>query len=194
LEKIAILDFVGQMKTKDHVILFYSDPEGKHQILFTHLKAGLENGEATAYVAGDETPNEIRKTMKRFGINVDRLEQEGALRIIDYNEWFIIGGKFDLVRTMSLLMELHEEVRAKGFRGLRFTGEMACFFKHGLVKDLVEYEESLHRVLEIPIAVICAYNYGMVVKYGNGELYLDLIKAHGTVIFADSKGGVIKSY
>lgn len=194
MEKSEALGFVRQMKPKDHVVLFYSDPKDKHQVLFAYLKVGLENGEAGAYVAGDETSNEIRKSMKQFGIEVDRHEREGALRIIDYEDWFIIGGKFDLVRTMSLLMELYEEVKTKGFRGLRFTGEMACFFKHELVKELVDYEESLHRVLEVPITVICAYNSDMATKYGNGELYFDLIKAHGAVIFTGSKGGVIKSY
>lgn len=174
--------------------MFYSDPEDKHQVLFTYLKAGLENGETAAYVAGDETPNEIRKAMKQLGTNVEKYEREAALRIIDYREWFIIDGKFDLVRTMSLLMEMHKEVKARGFKGLRFTGEMACFFKYDLVKELVEYEESLHRVLEVPITVICAYKSDMVTKYGNGEVYLDLIKAHGAVIFTGSKGGVIKSY
>lgn len=190
-----MLDFVRQMKPKDHVVMFYSNPEDKHQVLFTYLKAGLENGEAAAYVAGDETPDEIREAMKQFGIKVDRHEREGVLRIIDYKDWFIIGGKFDLVGTMSLLIKLREEAMAKGFRGLRFTGEMTCFFKHGLVKELVEYEESLHRVLEVPIAVICAYNSDVVAKYESGEFYLYLIKAHGAVIFTGSKlSGVIKSY
>jgi len=182
------------MKSKDHVVMFYSNPENKHQVLFTYLKAGLENGEAAAYVAGDETPNEIREAMKQFGINVDRHEREGPLRVIDYKDWFIIGGKFDLVRTMSLLIKLDEEAKAKGFKGLRFTGEMVCFFKHGLVKELVEYEESLHRVLEVPIMVICAYDSDIVAKYESGELYMDLIKAHSAVIFTGSKGDVIKSY
>lgn len=194
MEKTEILDFVRHMKPKDHVVMFYSDPEDKHQVLFTYLKAGLENGETAVYVAGEETPNEIREAMKQLGTNVERYEREGALRIIDYREWFIVDGKFDLVRTMSLLMEMHKEVKARGFKGLRFTGEMACFFKHGLVKELVEYQESLHRVLEVPITVICAYNSDMVAKYRNGELYLELIKAHGAVIFTGSKGGVIKSY
>jgi hypothetical protein len=174
--------------------MFYSRPEDKHQILFTYLRAGLENGQAAVYVVSDETPNEIREAMKQFGVNVDRLECEGLLRIIDYKEWFITNGKFDVTETMSLFVELLDEVKDKGFKGLRFTGEMTCFFKHGLVKELVKYEESLHRVLEFPVSLICSYNSDIVTKEKNGELYLDLIKAHGTVIFTGSKlSGVIES-
>jgi len=45
MEKSEILEFVNQMEAKDHVIMFYSKPEDKHQVLFTYLKAGLEQGE-----------------------------------------------------------------------------------------------------------------------------------------------------
>lgn len=40
MEKSRILDFVRKMKATDHVILFYTELEDKHLILFTHLKAG----------------------------------------------------------------------------------------------------------------------------------------------------------
>jgi hypothetical protein len=35
---------------------------------------------------------------------------------------------------------------------------MACFFENQMVKELVEYEQSLDRVLELPMAAICAYD------------------------------------
>jgi hypothetical protein len=46
-----IVDFVREMKPTDHVIMFYSKPEDKREVLFTYLKAGLDQGEAAAYVA-----------------------------------------------------------------------------------------------------------------------------------------------
>lgn len=57
MEKRGILDFVKQMKAKDHVIMFYSKPEDKHQVLFAYLKAGLDQGEAAAYIASEESPS-----------------------------------------------------------------------------------------------------------------------------------------
>jgi len=35
LEKSEILEFVKRMKAKEHVIMFYSKPKDKHQVLFT---------------------------------------------------------------------------------------------------------------------------------------------------------------
>jgi hypothetical protein len=193
LEKNEILGFVRGMRSKDHVILFYSSPEDKRQVLFTYLKAGLDDGEAAAYVAGGESVEEVREAMKTFGLKVEKLEESKALRIIDYREWYIIDGRFEASKTLELWKNLYEEALANGFKGLRVTGEMACFFRHGMVEELVEYEKALHRVLELPIAAICAYNSDVVAKEKRGELFLDLIKAHSTVIILGPEAGVIKS-
>jgi len=97
-------------------------------------------------------------------------------------------------KTIELCRKLYEESVAKGFKGLRVTGETECFFKNRMVTELVEYEKALHRVLDIPMAAICAYNTDTVTNEGKGELYLDLIKAHSTVIFAGPEAGAVKNY
>ena len=74
MEKNELFDYVKQMKPTDHVIFFYDDPKDKREVLFTYLKAGLDQGEAVAYVATQETPSQIKNVMKNFGINVDGLE------------------------------------------------------------------------------------------------------------------------
>ncbi len=193
LEKNEVLDFVEQMKTSDHVILFYSNPEDKHQVLFTFLKAGLDKGEAAAYVASQETPDKIREGMRSFGINVNELEKSGALRVMHYEDWYFKDGAFDVLKVMELWKNLHDEVMAKGFRGLRVTGEMACFFEKKMVKELVEYERSLHRTVELPMSVICAYDKQVVAKENSGELYMDLIKAHSTTLFSGPEAGIVKT-
>lgn len=156
MDKGKILEFVEQMKPKDHVILFYSKPDDKHRVLFTYLRAGLDSGGAGAYVAGQESPDEIRHAMRSFGIDVDAFERAGALHVIHYKDWYIIDGKFSISKTMDLWKRLYDESTAKGFKGFRVTGEMACFFENRMVKELVEYERSLHRVLELPMTAICA--------------------------------------
>ena len=186
-----ILDFVGQMKQKDHVILFYSDPEDKHQILFTYLKAGLDAGDAAAYVAGDEPPSKIREAMKEFGLDVEHYEKNGALRIIDYRTWYMIKGEFNADKMISVWKKLLGKVKAKGFKGLRVTGEVDCFVKHGMVKRLLEYEKSVHKMLAIPTMAISACNFNMIPIEARGELYSSLVNAHRTIIFLGPDGGII---
>lgn len=61
-----IVDFVKELKATDHVIMFYSKPEDKREVLFTYLKAGLDQGEAAAYVATQESPDEIIDSSARL--------------------------------------------------------------------------------------------------------------------------------
>jgi len=180
-----VTHFVEELKPRDHVIFVYQSQEAKHSVLFHYLKAGLKNGEAAAYVASEETPDQIREAMKRFGINVEKHERAGTLNIIEYTDIYIINGRFDIKTTMSKWNKLHDEAVSKGLKGLRVTGEMSCFFEHNLVEQLVEYERSLHRVLELPMTAICAYQGQMLAKAKNPiNLYTELVRAHGAVLFA----------
>lgn len=185
------------MKAKDHVILFYTNPSDKYLVLFTYLKAGLNRDEAAIYVAGDESPNQIREAMKKFGLNVGHYEKKGALKVVDYRDWYIIGGEFNISKTISLWRRSLNESVARGFRGIRVVGEMGCFFRHRMINELVLYERALHRELEIPMAAICAYDDTLLVKGAQEEhylrIYLDLVTAHSTILFiGPEEAGVLR--
>jgi len=66
---------VEQLKPTNHVILFYDSAEAKRNVLFNYLKIELENGEAGVFVAGDESPEEIRRAIKKFGIKLKEYEK-----------------------------------------------------------------------------------------------------------------------
>jgi len=96
----------------------------------------------------------------------------------------MINGKFSTKNTLGLWNKFYNEASAKGFKGLRVTGETACFFKHKKVRDLVEYEKELHRVLEIPMVAICSYHADGLKSCDDPlNLYNELARAHGTVLF-----------
>jgi hypothetical protein len=184
--KSEILEFVKNMRAKDHAILFYADQQYKCDVLFTYVKAGLDLGEAAVYIASDESVQEIERSMESFGLNVDELRKRHALRVVDYREWYIINGEFNVSKILSRWEGALQESRARGFTGLRVTGEMSCFFKHRMLNELVIYERALHRELEFPMEAICAYDDSVVLKGAEEsrylKLYLDLISAHGTIL------------
>ncbi len=192
-EKVVRL--VSGLRSTSHAIFLYERPEAKYEVLFNYIKVGLENGEAAVYIASEESPSEIRDAMKRFGIDVEKNEKTGALRIIGYDDHYIIEGKCNVQTTMGLNDKMYNEALAKGFKGCRFAGEMACFFEHNLIQELVELERAGHRVLDLPVIGVCAYNANMVMKASNPmDLYNELLKAHGTVLFTgiDNKLGKIE--
>jgi len=193
MEKDQVLDFVRKMKPTDHVIMFYELREDKHRVLSTYLKAGLDHQEAAAYVTGiNETRNQITGIMKKHGIDVEELERRGMLRIISYKDWYITDGKFSIDRTVTFWKSLLNDALARGFRGLRVVGEVDCFFECDMVKELVEYENSLHRVLDFPLTAMCAYSLPVMMRKNQVELVGDLIKTHGSVIILGPQAGLVK--
>jgi hypothetical protein len=195
-ERDRIISFVIDMKPNDHLIFLYSNPEDKHFVLFTYLKAGLERGEAAAYVASQETTQQIRKAMVEYGIDVKGYESRRALRIIDYKDWYIIGGGFDPSRTLDYWKKLIDETKKNGLKGLRITGEVSCFFDNEIVEDLMEYENSLHRKLDIPMMAICAYDKALFRRQAAGydptQVIIGLLAAHSTAIIMTPEEGVVR--
>ena len=53
---------------------------------------GLMRGEPCIYVATDESPDEIKKSMKHFGLDIEYNNEKSKLRIIDCYSWKL-GGK-----------------------------------------------------------------------------------------------------
>jgi hypothetical protein len=134
--------------------------------------------------------------MRDFGIDVEKYEQKGALKVMDYRDWYIIDGKFDPSKTMQLWENLFAESRKNGFKGLRVTGEMACFFENKMTKELLEYEKALHRTLRLPMTAICAYDQQTVAETGSTEalkVMFDVLRAHSTALVMGPTTVMIKT-
>ncbi len=181
-----VLNFVRELEPHGHVILFYGEAREKRDILYTYLVSGIERGYAGAYVAGEDTPSQVRESMVEYGIDVEKYEREGALMIINYDGWYIRDGKVDPQYTINLWINLLEKVRERGFRSLRACGEMTVFFRYNLVEDLLRYEETLDRRLELAMMGLCAYNIGDFVG-GREMVMLRLIRSHEYVIITGPK-------
>jgi hypothetical protein len=187
-----VIRFMEQLQPTNHLIFVYDSPEAKYNVLFNYLKVGLDNGEVAVYVVSDEKPSQIRAAMQQFGIPVDENEKTGALHILRHEDIYIVDGRFSMTATIDLWKKLYNEALKRGFKGLRVTGEVACFFKHNLTRELIEYEKTLHRVLDIPMVAICAYNASHINKSKDpANLYSEIARAHSTVLFTglDNKLG-----
>lgn len=179
-----LINIINTLQPSEHIILVFRSMEAKHDVLCNYLKIGLENGEAVVYITSDNNHNPIKDVLKRFGIDVEKNQKTGALVILGYDEFYIFDGKFDISTTKRLLRQIYDDVMEKGFKGCRVFGEMSCFFNYGLDHKLIEYERSLHRIFDIPIIGLCAYNADDFDKPDSSlELYNNLLNAHSTVLF-----------
>lgn len=180
--------FIENLRATDHVILFYDNLEDKNNVLFKFFSDGLAHGKGIVYVYSEETLENIRNRMISFDINLLEAEKQQKLVIRRFDEWYIVNGQVEVLRILSLWKDAFEEFRKRGF-GLRIAGDMACFFKHKKVRELLRYEYSFtKKVIEIPVEAICAYNVNTIVETGYSETIMPLIRAHGWAIFTGPRG------
>jgi sugar-specific transcriptional regulator TrmB len=180
-----LISFVKKMKPSQHVILLYETVDAKFKALLTYLKFGLQNGEAAVYVCSESSVEEVTAAMTQIGIDVAKHQKSGALKVLDYTQHYIVDGQFEITTTEKLWRKYYDEAVSKGFRGLRVAGETACFFKHNIVKELVEYEQHLHKNPSVPMIAICAFRAEQLMNPENPvNVYSELVKAHGKVLFS----------
>ncbi|NWF95049.1 MAG: MEDS domain-containing protein [Candidatus Thorarchaeota archaeon] len=177
--------FLREIRPHDHAILVYDSIQAKQKVLFTYLQHGLASGEAAKYVCSEETSEDIRKAMNRFGMMVDEKEQSGALDVLDYTDLYIKDGVFRIEDVMQAWDRYYRTAIAQGFKGMRVTGEMSCFIQHDMLRELIDYERALHSVLELPMSAICAYRADLLKGVEDPPgIYAELVNAHGRVLFA----------
>ena len=194
MEKEVVFDLVRGLKPRDHAVLFYEYVEDKYRVVFDFLKAGLDVHEATAYVAGaDETPSQVRSLLEKRRIDVDACEKEGMLQIMSYKDSHLIDGEFNAKRTIALWAKLLSDALAEGFKGLRVAGDATWFLKSDMKTEFLDYEKSLHRVLDVPFIAMCAYSLPVLMELNQVQFVVDLIKAHSNVIFLGSHAGLVKA-
>lgn len=177
--------FTSQLKAPQHNILMYESIEAKFAVLIDYVKIGLESNEAVVYVCSESSVEEVTAAFKQSGLDPARYQRSGALMIIDYTQYYLIDGCFDAGVTAKLCRAYYDKVRSKGFLGLRIVAELACFFKHNLVAELVDYEHSLHKGELEPIVALYAYRASQLMSANKPiNVYSELVKNHGTVMFS----------
>lgn len=137
------------------------------------------------YVSGVDTPDQVRERMKSFSIDVETYERGGSLEISSYDPWYMRKGVPNPTHeVLENLMKALERATASGKRGMRAASDASFqFIRRGKTKELLEYEASLDKELEGPVAAICAYDSKQVTKVWKGKFLFELIRTHGHAVF-----------
>jgi DcmR-like sensory protein len=170
-----------------HAVLVYDSPENKRDVLFSHLKLGLQSS-GLVYACSDEDPAAIRGELRKSGVDVQGLEQRGILKVKNYDTVYITDGEVDTPKIISGFSSLADDFRSRGLDGIRAAGEMSCFFRARKVEELLEYERALHREFSFPARGICGYNLMEMVNSGGLELIWPILRAHKLVIMTGPNG------
>src|SRR5712691_4628442 len=169
------LDLVGDMPWGTHFCLFYDTKEDLLDMLISYCKAGLENDEFCLWVVAEPlTIEEAIDALKDAVPDIDRYLTDSSIEIVSARDWYLQGGTFDLKRVTGGWHEKLARASARGYAGVRVTGDTAWLEKKDW-KDFCEYEEGLNEsIANQRLAVLCTYPLA---ACGAAEI-LDVARTH----------------
>jgi C4-dicarboxylate-specific signal transduction histidine kinase len=169
------IDIVGYMPWGTHICLFYETKQDLLDTLVAYCIAGLKNEERCLWVVAEPvTINEATDALIDAAPDLDRYMADGSLEVLSSKDWYLQGGTFDLKRVTAGWHERLAGALARGYAGVRVTGDTAWLQKKDW-KHFCEYEESLNEaVANQRLAVLCTYPLA-----GCGALeILDVVRTH----------------
>jgi PAS domain S-box-containing protein len=169
------VDVVGHLAWGTHFCLFYETTEDLLETLVPYCKAGLENHEFCLWVVAEPLREEdARQALKQAVPDIDRYLSDQSIEIVTAREWYLHGGAFDLNRVIRGWNEKLARASARGYAGVRVTGDTAWLEKKDW-KDFCEYEDSLNlAVANQRLTILCTYP---LVACGAAEI-LDVVRTH----------------
>src|SRR5260221_159903 len=175
------VDVVGEIPWGSHFCLFYETTADLLETLVSYCKAGLENQEFCLWVVAEPlTAEDARHALGQAVPDLDQYLANRSIEIVGARDWYLQDGAFDLNRVISGWNEKLARASARGYAGVRVTGDTAWLEKKDW-KDFCEYEESLNQAIAGQhLAVLCTYPLA---ACGAAEI-LNVVRTHQ---FAETK-------
>lgn len=170
------ITLIGDLPWGSHFCQFYQTKKDLLDVLLPYFKAGLENNEFCVWVTSDFlTGEEALKALDDSVPGFSGYLANGQMEIFPYTDWYLIGGSFDLQRTLNMWLEKHDEALAKGFEGVRVSGNPYWIDNKKDWDDFTDYEATINEVITgTKLLVLCTYSLK---KCGVMEI-LDMVKNH----------------
>jgi signal transduction histidine kinase/PAS domain-containing protein len=169
------VDVVGDIPWGTHFCLFYETRADLLETLVSYCKAGLESREFCLWVVAEPlTGEDASDALKRAVPDFDQYLADQSIEIVAAHDWYLQDGAFDLNRVIGGWNEKLARASARGYAGVRVTGDTAWLEKKDW-RDFCEYEESLnHAIAGQRLAVLCTYPLA---ACGAAEI-LDVVRTH----------------
>src|SRR6267378_7631748 len=169
------VEVVGDMPWGTHFCLFYETKADLLETTVSYCKAGLESQEFCLWVVAEPLGVEdATRALKQAVPNFDQYFADRSIEIVGARDWYLQDGTFDLNRVIAGWNEKLAHAAAKGYAGVRVTGDTAWLEKKDW-KDFCEYEETLNEsIANQRLAVLCTYPLA---ACGAAEI-LDVARTH----------------
>jgi len=119
--------FIQNARLGNHNVCFYASPEERQNVLFSNLKAGLDQDCSALYITSRENIEPVRAEMKNCGLTVDDPKK---LKIMTSRQFYIPDGEFDVSRIVKHVRSILEDSLDRGFEGLYISSYASKVFDY----------------------------------------------------------------
>jgi hypothetical protein len=111
----------------DEIVVTYTSAVDKMKIFSTFVREGLENGDLVTYTYPDEESETVRAKLREHGVDVEKYEKEGALRLETLTEGFMPDGKLDYEKAVTVGLDWWTEAKRNGYKHVRGLEDLGDF-------------------------------------------------------------------
>ncbi len=150
------IEAMGGNPRGSHICQFYDQPDDLLEVLIPYLQKGLLSNERCIWVTSDPLGN--RKAEKSLiDHRLGKFLENGAIKIIEDNDWYFRNGDFSVKDSLGLLMEEFEKALDEGYEGLRGTGNMGQVSSE-YWEELMVYEKGIENTIhDYQMMALCSY-------------------------------------
>jgi PAS domain S-box-containing protein len=169
------IEVIGDVPWGTHFCQFYQDKHDLIDLLVPYFAAGLARNEFCMWITSDPLGvEEATAALAAVVGDVEHYLSAGQLEILDYRDWYTLGGAFDADRVLRGWVEKLTAAQGRGFDGLRLSGN-TFWLEQADWQDFTEYEAAVDGVLgRYPMLALCTYSLE---KCGAVEI-MDVVSNH----------------
>jgi PAS domain S-box-containing protein len=152
------LEIISDVPWGTHFCQFYATKADLIDTLVPYFAAGLAANEACMWVTSEPLEVEEAEAALRVAVpELDRFLASGQIEILDYSQWYTLGGAFDADRVLQGWCDKLEAARKRGFEGLRLTGNTFWLEKEDW-EDFTNYETKIDSIIgSMRMLALCSY-------------------------------------
>jgi hypothetical protein len=169
----------------EHLCVFFNSKSELLSLAVPFIKAGLEDHESCIWITGDPTTEqEAFEALEAACPDAPTCLARRQLKILSSSEWYLPSGTFDMQIVLDNLMHHAERAQAKGFAGIRVTGNPAWVRSEEDWTQFAAYEETVHqRIQSKQVLALCTYP----VWICQGKNVLKTLKSHSSALLSENE-------
>jgi signal transduction histidine kinase/CheY-like chemotaxis protein len=152
------IEAIGDIQWGTHFCQFYRTKEDLADTLVPYFEAGLRSNESCLWITSEPLEAQAAESLMVDALpDFKKNISSGQIQILSMKDWYIPGSRFSADDVLQGWVDKEAESRARGFSGLRLTGNTFWLDRSGW-DDFMEYEKKVnHTFGHYKLVALCTY-------------------------------------